>query len=318
MRIGIVGFGNLGRALLRVGQEQGVNITAIVSRRCGKGLENSTRGVPLYHFDDVARLEGEVDVMLVAGGSATDLGWMSPELLEHFNIVDSFDTHSKIDEHLKRCDRVARMSGHLGILSVGWDPGLLSLFRLYARAVLPDSNITTVWGKGISQGHSDAIRRIDGVADAVQFTVPDEESVASVGKEGFFASPEALHIRECYVLPERGADLSLIEDRIKSMPSYFLGYRTVVHFVSEKELSSLRVKMSHRGRVIATGRTGGVGHRMDISLELGSNPDFTASVMLAYARAAFLLSSRGECGARTVYDIPPAMLMSGDNDYSLL
>lgn len=256
-------------------------------------------------------LKGKVDVMILCGGSATDLPVMGPEIAKNFNTIDSFDTHAKIPEYFANVDAAAKAGNNVSIISVGWDPGMFSINRLYAESILVQGSSYTFWGKGVSQGHSDAIRRIEGVKNAIQYTIPVEEAVAKVRScsEPELSTREK-HLRECYVVAEEGADKALIEKTIKEMPNYFADYDTTVHFITEEELKANHSKMLHGGFVIRTGETGRSGnkHVIEYSLKLDSNPEFTSSVLVAYARAAHRLSEKGDCGAKTVFDIAPGLI----------
>lgn len=313
IRIGIFGYGNLGRGVeSAIRQNPDMTLAAVFTRRAPQTLKIKTVGVPVYSADDVLEHKNEIDVMILCGGSATDLPVQTPALARHFNVVDSFDTHARIPEHFAAVDAAAEESGHVAIISVGWDPGMFSLNRAYARAVLPDGADQTFWGKGVSQGHSDAIRRIEGVADAKQYTIPIEAALDEVrsGSNRSLTAREK-HLRECFVVAEEGADLERIEREIKTMPNYFADYDTVVHFISREELVRDHSGIAHGGFVIRTGKTGFDGensHVIEYSLKLDSNPEFTASVIVAYARAAARFFERGETGCKTVLDIPPAML----------
>lgn len=312
IRIGIVGYGNIGRGVeLAIERNEDMKLVAVVTRRNPEDVKVLTEGVKKVHLDDVLALKDEVDVMILCGGSATDLPVMGPKLVQNFNTIDSFDTHAKIPEYFAAMDKAATEGGNVGIISVGWDPGMFSLNRLYAESILVQGSTYTFWGKGVSQGHSDAIRRIPGVKDAKQYTVPIEAAIEAVrsGSEPELTTREK-HLRECYVVAEEGADLLAIEEAIKTMPNYFADYDTTVTFITEEELKKNHSKMPHGGFVIRTGETGRDGnqHVIEYSLKLDSNPEFTSSVLVAYARAAYRLSQKGEKGARSVFDIPPAML----------
>ena len=262
-------------------------------------------------MDDMLSMKGDVDVMVLCGGSATDLPVMGPEIAANFNTIDSFDTHAKIPEYFANVDKAAKEGNNISIISVGWDPGMFSLNRLYAESILVQGSTYTFWGKGVSQGHSDAIRRIPGVKNAIQYTVPVDEAVDQVrsGSEPKLTTRDK-HTRECYVVAQEGANKAEIENAIKTMPNYFDEYNTTVHFISEEELKRDHSKMPHGGFVIRTGETGEEGnkHVIEYSLKLDSNPEFTASVLIAYARAAYRLNQKGENGARSVFDIAPALL----------
>ena len=313
IRIGIYGYGNLGRGIeAAIKQNPDLTLAAVFTRRAPETLKIRTEGVPVYSSSEAEKHVEEIDVMIMCGGSATDLPYQTPALAKLFNVVDSFDTHAKIPEHFANTDAAAREVGKVAVISVGWDPGMFSLNRLYAEAVLPDGRDYTFWGKGVSQGHSDAIRRIEGVADAKQYTIPVEAAIEAV-RSG--ACPELSvrqkHIRECFVVAKEGADLARIENEIKTMPNYFADYDTTVHFISAEELARDHAGIPHGGAVIRTGKTGLNAentHVIEYSLKLDSNPEFTASVIVAYARAAARLSERGEVGCKTVLDIPPALL----------
>ena len=311
-RIGIVGYGNIGRGVeLAIERNEDMELVAVVTRRNPEDVKVLTEGVKKVHLDDVLSLKDEVDVMILCGGSATDLPTMGPEIVKNFNIIDSFDTHAKIPEYFEAVDVAAKEGNNVGIISVGWDPGMFSLNRIYAESILVQGSTYTFWGKGVSQGHSDAIRRVPGVKNGIQYTVPVEVAMEEVrkGTEPELSTREK-HTRECFVLPEEGADLATIEEAIKTMPNYFADYNTTVTFVTEEELAEMQSKMPHGGFVIRTGETGRSGnkHVIEYSLKLDSNPEFTSSVLVAYARAAHKLSVKGDCGAKTVFDIPPVLL----------
>ena len=313
IRIGIFGYGNLGRGVeCAVRQNPDLKLAAVFTRRAPESVSILTEGVPVYRADEAAAHAEEIDVMILCGGSATDLPVQTPALASLFNVVDSFDTHAKIPEHFAKVDEAAKKSGKVGIISVGWDPGMFSLNRLYADAVLPQGSDYTFWGKGVSQGHSDAIRRIDGVLDARQYTIPVEDALKSVrsGENPELTTREK-HTRECFVGAEEGADLSRIENEIKTMPNYFADYDTTVHFINMDELKREHSGIPHGGFVIRSGKTGWNGensHIIEYSLKLDSNPEFTASVIVAYARAAYRMSPNGESGCKTVFDVAPALL----------
>ena len=309
MKIGIYGYGNLGKGVETAAKyHKDMEIVGVFTRRDPKTLKTLT-GIPAISADRVADYKDEIDVMIICGGSATDLPEMTPSLASLFSVVDSFDTHAKIPEHFAAVDSAARASGKVALISAGWDPGLFSIARLYASSVLPEGKDYTFWGRGVSQGHSDAIRRIPGVLDARQYTVPIEEAVGSV-RRGETPDLKAgdKHKRECYVVAEEGADLALIEKTIKEMPNYFADYETTVTFITSEELSRDHRGMPHGGSVIRSGVSGISGenhHTVEFSLKLDSNPEFTASVLVAYARAVARMKKRGECGARTVFDVAP-------------
>ena len=313
IRIGIVGYGNLGRGVeLAVAANADQELVAVFSRRDPASVKIITQGVPVCHLDDVESWKGKIDVMILCGGSATDLPTQTPALASMFNVVDSFDTHANIPAHFANVDAAARPAGTVGIISVGWDPGMFSLNRLYAECILPQGKDYTFWGRGVSQGHSDAIRRVKGVKDARQYTVPVEAAMDAVrsGSNPELSTREK-HLRECWVVAEEGADLAAIEREIKTMPNYFADYDTTVNFISQEELDRDHKGIPHGGFVIRTGKTGQngeTGHIIEYALKLGSNPEFTSSVLAAYARAAFRLAQSGHSGAKTVFDIAPALL----------
>jgi len=312
IRIAIYGYGNLGRGVeAAIKQNPDMTLVGVFTRRDPATVKTQT-GVPVYHADTALAMRDEIDVMILCGGSATDLPEQTPLLAEHFNVIDSFDTHARIPEHMANVDAAAKRGGNTAIISVGWDPGLFSLARAYASAVLPDGEDYTFWGRGVSQGHSDAIRRIEGVLDARQYTVPVESALARVrAGEAPVLSAREKHTRECYVVAKEGADLARIEREIKEMPNYFADYDTTVTFISMEEMKAKHAALPHGGKVIRTGRTGlsrDHHHTVEYSLALDSNPEFTSSVLVAYARAAYRLAKRGEVGCKTVLDIPPALL----------
>jgi len=308
IRAGIVGYGNLGKGVEKaLALNRDFELAAIFTRRNMDEIKSANKAV---HISEIQKYEGCIDVMILCGGSATDLPEQSPEIAKYFNIVDSFDTHAKINEHFDKVDEAAKKSGKVGIISVGWDPGLFSLNRLLSACVLPDGKDYTFWGKGVSQGHSDAIRRIKGVRNAIQYTVPVEAALEKV-RTGQWPelSTREKHERICYVVAEPGADLGEIEKTIKNMPNYFADYNTTVHFITEEELKKNHSRMPHGGTVIYTGKTGeDTKQRIEFSLALESNPEFTASVLVAYARAAYRLWKEGVCGAKTIFDIPISYL----------
>ncbi len=317
IRVGIFGYGNLGRGIeAAIRQNEDMELVAVFTRRPPESVRLNTAGVPVYHADTAEQHKDEIDVMIMCGGSATDLPEQTPAMAKHFCVVDSFDTHARIPEHFANVDAVARASGKTAVISAGWDPGMFSLNRLYAAAVLPDGKDYTFWGKGVSQGHSDAIRRIEGVLDAKQYTIPVESALEAVrsGSQPELSTRQK-HIRECFVVAKDGADKARIESEIVNMPNYFADYDTTVHFISEEELKREHSGIPHGGFVIRTGRTGFDGehsHVIEYSLKLDSNPEFTASVIVAYARAAVRLNQKGEIGCKTVLDIPPALLSAED------
>lgn len=312
MNIAIYGYGNLGRGVeAAVKYNPDMTLVGVFTRRSPESVQTLT-GAPVYHTGELLSFKDRIDVLIICGGSATDLPEMTPTLARDFNVIDSFDTHAKIPEHFARVDSAARESGTTALISSGWDPGLFSIARLYAGAVLPSGNDYTFWGRGISQGHSDAIRRIAGVADARQYTVPKEDALASVraGKNPTLTTRQK-HLRECYVVAEEGADLERIEREIKEMPNYFADYDTTVTFISAEELKANHRGMPHGGSVIRSGISGISGehsHTVEFSLRLDSNPEFTGSMLVACARAIGRMHSRGEVGCKTVFDIPPADL----------
>ncbi|MBO5305135.1 MAG: diaminopimelate dehydrogenase [Clostridia bacterium] len=313
IRVGIMGYGNLGRGIeSAIRQNADMTLAAVFTRRAPESVSIRTAGVPVYHADEAVLHKDEIDVLILCGGSATDLPVQTPEYAKHFNVVDSFDTHAAIPEHFARVDAAASASGHVGIISVGWDPGMFSLNRLYGSSILVDGADYTFWGKGVSQGHSDAIRRIEGVLDAKQYTVPVESALASVRRgENPTLSAREKHTRVCYVVAKEGADKARIEHEIKTMPNYFADYDTTVHFITMEELKRDHSGIPHGGFVIRSGKTGFDGehsHVIEYSLKLDSNPEFTSSVLVAYARAAVRLHAEGAKGAKTVLDIPPAYL----------
>ncbi len=312
IRIAIVGYGNIGRGVeLSVMRNEDMKLVAVVTRRNPDDVKVLTEDVKKVHFDDILTLKDEVDVMILCGGSATDLPVMGPKVVANFNTIDSFDTHAKIPEYFEKMDAAAKEGGHVGIISVGWDPGMFSLNRIYAESILVQGSTYTFWGKGVSQGHSDAIRRVPGVKNGIQYTVPIEAAVEEVrsGSEPNLTTRQK-HLRECYVVAEEGADLAAIEKAIKTMPNYFADYDTTVTFITEEELKVNHSKMPHGGFVIRTGETGvnGSKHVIEYSLKLDSNPEFTSSVLVAYARAAYRMAERGESGARSVFDVAPSLL----------
>ena len=312
IRIGIVGYGNIGRGVEQaIKRNEDMELAAVFTRRDPASVKVATEGVKVVHMDDMLSMKGDVDVMVLCGGSATDLPIMGPEIAANFNTIDSFDTHAKIPEYFANVDKAAKEGNNISIISVGWDPGMFSLTRLSAESILVQGSTYTFWGKGVSQGHSDAIRRIPGVKNAIQYTVPVDEAVDQVrsGSEPKLTTRDK-HTRECYVVAQEGANKAEIENAIKTMPNYFDEYNTTVHFISEEELKRDHSKMPHGGFVIRTGETGEEGnkHVIEYSLKLDSNPEFTASVLIAYARAAYRLNQKGENGARSVFDIAPALL----------
>ena len=320
IRVGISGYGNLGKGVeAAVYNNPDMELVAVFTRRNPESVKLRTKGVKVVPFDKISDYKNEIDVIVNCGGSATDLPLTTPVIAENFNVIDSFDTHAKIPEHFANVDEKAKKGGKTAIISVGWDPGMFSLNRLYMNAILPNGNDYTFWGRGVSQGHSDAIRRIDGVIDARQYTVPVESAVESVRKgENPELSVRDKHTRECYVVVEDGADKARIENEIKTMPNYFADYDTTVNFISMDELREKHMGIPHGGSVIRSGFTGfdlSTKHTIEYSLKLESNPEFTGSVLAAFARAAYKLSQQGESGCKTVFDIAPAMLMPFDGEY---
>ena len=317
IRVAIAGYGNLGRGVeWAVSQAPDMELVALFTRRDPSSVKTRTE-IPVYSFDKAPSMKDGVDVMILCGGSANDLPTQTPALAKYFNVVDSFDTHAKIPEHFAAVDAACRESGKVGIISVGWDPGMFSLMRLIGGAVLPNGKDYTFWGRGVSQGHSDAIRRIPGVLDARQYTVPVESALERVkcGEMPELSTREK-HTRECFVVAEEGADLAAIEKAIVTMPNYFADYDTTVNFISMEELKEKHSGIPHGGKVIRTGKTGeGNTHVIEYSLKLDSNPEFTASVITAYARAAYRLSAEGEVGAKTVFDIAPKYLFEESAEY---
>lgn len=320
IRIGILGYGNLGRGVeCAVKQNPDMELRAVITRRPPESVKVLTEGVKVCHVDEAEKLKDEIDVLILCGGSATDLPVQTPEFARWFNVVDSFDTHANIPQHFDAVDRAASESGHVGIISVGWDPGMFSLNRLYATAILPQGSNYTFWGRGVSQGHSDAVRRIEGVKDARQYTIPVDSALEAVraGKNPELTTREK-HTRECFVVAEEGADLARIEHEIKTMKNYFDEYDTTVHFITEEELLRDHKGLPHGGFVLRSGKTGWNeenSHVIEYSLKLDSNPEFTASVLAAYARAAYRMNKEGAKGCKTVFDIAPAYLSPKDGAY---
>ena len=319
VRIGILGYGNLGRGIeCAIRQNQDMELVAVFTRRDPQQVKIQTEGVSVYKVDQIAEFQDKIDVLMLCGGSATDLPKQTPEYAKYFNVIDSFDTHANIPQHFADVDEVAKANGHVAMISVGWDPGMFSLNRLYAASILPEGKDYTFWGKGVSQGHSDAIRRVKGVKDGKQYTIPVNAALEAV-RSG--SNPELTtrqkHTRECFVVAEEGADLVQIEHDIKTMPNYFSDYDTTVHFISEEELKRDHSGIPHGGFVIRSGKTGlnkEHNHIIEYSLKLDSNPEFTASVLVAYARAVYRMKQEGMKGCKTVFDVAPAYLspMSGE------
>lgn len=318
IRIGIAGYGNLGRGVeLAVAQNDDMELVGVFTRRDPSTVATVT-GVKAYSMDDAMNMTDAIDVMIICGGSATDLPKQTPELAKYFNVIDSFDTHARIPEHFANVDKAAKESGKLAFISLGWDPGLFSLNRLYAESILPKGKTYTFWGKGVSQGHSDAIRRVEGVKRGIQYTVPIEAAMDAVrsGSQPDLTTRQK-HLRECWVVAEEGADLAKIEESIKTMKNYFDEYDTTVNFITEEEFDAVHNKMPHGGFVMRSGLTGNgeKTHQMiEYSLKLESNPEFTASVLVCYARAISRLSAEGATGCKTAFDIAPAYLspLSGE------
>ena len=313
IKIGILGYGNLGRGVeCTVKQNDDMELVAVFTRRNPEDVKILTETATVCNVADVEDWKDKIDVMIICGGSATDLPKQTPFYAKMFNVIDSFDTHARIPEHFANVDAAAKEGGHVGIISVGWDPGMFSLNRLYANAILPDGNDYTFWGKGVSQGHSDAIRRVEGVKDGKQYTIPVEAALEAVRNgENPELTTRQKHTRECFVVLEEGADAAKVEEEIKTMPNYFSDYDTTVHFISEEELKANHSGIPHGGFVLRSGKTGWDGenkHLIEYSLKLDSNPEFTSSVLIAYARAAYRLASEGQIGCKTVFDIAPAYL----------
>lgn len=313
IRIGIMGYGNLGRGIeCAIKHNPDMELVAVFTRRVPETVKILTETAKVCRVDEAESMKDEIDVMIMCGGSATDLPVQTPKFVQWFNVVDSFDTHARIPEHFENVDKAAANSGHVGIISVGWDPGMFSLNRMYANAILTNGKDYTFWGKGVSQGHSDAIRRIDGVKDGKQYTIPVEAALESVRKgENPELSARQKHTRECFVVAEEGADLARIENEIKTMPNYFDEYDTTVHFISQEELNRDHSGIPHGGFVIRSGKTGWNdehNHVIEYSLKLDSNPEFTACVLIAYARAVYRMNREGMTGCKTVFDVAPAYL----------
>ena len=313
IRIGILGYGNLGRGVeCAVKHNPDMELKAVFTRRNPEDVKILTETAKVYHVDEAVNMKDELDVLIICGGSATDLPVQTPKYAEYFNVVDSFDTHARIPEHFAAVDEAAKKGGHVAMISVGWDPGMFSLNRLYANAILPGGKDYTFWGKGVSQGHSDAVRRIQGVVDARQYTIPVEAALDAVrnGENPELTTREK-HTREVFVVAEEGADKGRIENEIKTMPNYFDEYDTTVHFITAEEMEKEHKGLPHGGFVIRTGKTGWEdehAHVIEYSLKLDSNPEFTSSVIAAYARAAYRLSQEGQTGCKTVFDVAPAYL----------
>ena len=319
MKIAIYGYGNLGRGVeLAVTQNPDTELFGVFTRRAPEAVTTVLDTTKVYPAADIANYKNDIDVLVICGGSATDLPKMTPALAADFNVIDSFDTHADIPRHYAAVDAAAKQGGRTAIISVGWDPGMFSLNRLYANAILPDGKDYTFWGKGVSQGHSDAIRRIEGVADARQYTIPVQAALDSVrAGENPELSTREKHTRLCYVVAKEGADKARIEREIKTMPKYFSDYDTTVNFISQEELDRDHKGIPHGGFVIRTGQTGVSGehkHVIEYSLKLDSNPEFTASVLIAFARAAYRMNTRGETGCKTAFDVAPVDLCAMNRD----
>lgn len=319
MKVGILGYGNLGKGVeSAIRQNDDMELACIFTRRDPASIRPVTEGTAVYSVDDIEKMQGSIDVLVLCGGSATDLPEQTPEYVKYFNVIDSFDTHARIPEHFANVDQAAKEHGHVALISCGWDPGMFSLMRLYGSAVLPEGSDYTFWGKGVSQGHSDAIRRVQGVKNGKQYTIPVEEALQAVRNgENPTLSTRQKHIRECFVVAEEGADLARIEHEIKTMKNYFDEYDTTVHFISEEEFAANHAGIPHGGFVFRSGVTGFEKehkHVIEYSLKLDSNPEFTSSVILAFARAVNRLSAEGVTGCKTVFDIAPAYLspLSGE------
>ncbi len=313
IKVGILGYGNLGRGIeCAIREAKDMELCAVFTRRDPKGVTIQTPGVPVVSVSDIEKWTDKIDVLMLCGGSATDLPEQTPKYAAMFNVIDSFDTHARIPEHFANTDAAAKAAGKVAMISVGWDPGMFSLARCYGNAILPDGTDYTFWGKGVSQGHSDAIRRIPGVKNAKQYTVPVEKALAAVraGENPTLTTREK-HTRECFVVLEDGADAAAVEKAIKEMPNYFADYDTTVHFISEEELLRDHSGMAHGGFVFRSGSTGmnkEHKHIIEYSLKLDSNPEFTTSVLIAYARAVYRMHAEGMTGCKTVLDVPPAYL----------
>ena len=319
IRIGIVGYGNLGKGVeLAIRSNPDTELAFVATRRDPSSVTLKTANIPVYQYNDLAAHQNDADVVIVCGGSATDLPKQTPELAKLFNVVDSFDTHARIPEHFANVDAAAKASGHVAMISVGWDPGMFSLARLYGNCILPDGKDYTFWGKGVSQGHSDAIRRVEGVQDGKQYTVPIESAMEAVRRgEQPELTTRQKHLRECYVVAKPGADLNKIEHDIKTMPNYFDEYDTIVHFISQEELNRDHAGIPHGGFVMRSGVSGENKehkHLIEYSLKLDSNPEFTTNVLVAFARAVARFAKEQNAGCKTVFDVPPAYLspLSGD------
>ena len=313
IKIGILGYGNLGRGVeCSIKQNKDMELVAVFTRRAPETVSILTQNATVCHVDDLENWKDKIDVLILCGGSATDLPQQTPASVKLFNVVDSFDTHARIPEHYANVDAVAKASGKIGIISVGWDPGMFSLNRMYGNAILPVGNDYTFWGKGVSQGHSDAIRRVEGVKNGKQYTIPVEAALEAVraGKNPELTTREK-HIRECFVVLEEGADAAKVEETIKTMPNYFADYDTIVNFISEEEFNEKHSGIPHGGFVLRSGKTGWNEentHILEYSIKLDSNPEFTSSVIVAYARAAYRMNADGQSGCKTVFDVAPIYL----------
>ncbi|MCR5437280.1 MAG: diaminopimelate dehydrogenase [Treponema sp.] len=319
MKIGILGYGNLGKGVeCAIKNNPDMELACVFTRRDPSSVKLLTQGVPVYNVSEVEKHKSEVDVLVICGGSATDLPKQTPEYAKYFNVIDSFDTHANIPLHFSNVDKAAKDNGHIALISCGWDPGMFSLMRLYGNCILPDGNDYTFWGKGVSQGHSDAIRRVPGVKDGKQYTIPVQSALDAVraGKNPELSTRQK-HTRECFVVAEEGADKAKIEKEIKEMPNYFADYDTTVHFITEEELKKNHSGIPHGGFVFRSGKTGWdkeYNNVIEYSLKLDSNPAFTSSVLIAYARAIFRMHKEGQNGCKTVFDVAPAYLspLSGE------
>ena len=319
IRIGILGYGNLGRGVeSAIRQNPDMKLVGVFTRRAPESLALHTEGVPVYHTDQLIGKKEEIDVLILCGGSATDLPVQTPEYAKYFNVVDSFDTHAKIPEHYENVNRSAKAGEKTALISIGWDPGMFSVNRLFGNVILPEGKDYTFWGKGVSQGHSDAIRRVEGVLDGKQYTIPVEAALEAVRRgENPQLTTREKHTRECFVVAKEGADLKRIEEEIKNMPNYFADYDTTVHFISKEELEREHSSIPHGGFVLRSGVTGFNGenkHLIEYGLKLDSNPEFTSSVIVAYARAAYRMNQEGIIGCKTIFDVAPSYLspLSGE------
>ncbi len=319
IRIGIVGYGNIGRGVeCAIRQNDDMELKAVFTRRNPETVSILTETAQVCRVEDIMDWQGDLDVVILCGGSATDLPVQTPEFAKHFNVIDTFDNHANIPQHFANTDKSAKEGGNVAVISVGWDPGMFSLIRMYSNAILPQGKDYTFWGYGVSQGHSDAIRRIDGVKDARQYTVPVQSAIEAVrAGENPTLTTRQKHVRECYVVLEDGADAKKVEESIKTMPNYFADYDTTVHFISEEELRANHSELPHGGVVLRSGVTGienEHNHVIEYKLKLDSNPEFTSSVVIAYARAAYRLALEGQIGCKTVFDIAPAYLSAKSAD----